>query len=464
MLTPILLKYPRKGNYIHKTQSTSSFQALLVISMNMTADHIMDINWSSSLREVKRRQRENPWGESHICVPRTSQNGLIHMMIHTNRSALFRYYLFRFHCSDTYSNAVDVFCQCGGVWFYSSSERSFSNPVLLLEKCSNDVFSGPLYSKLKYIAVAVVQYSSISSIIFKYRLNRASVESFFHVSPVYPNQAVVVKQQFRGFQIFTKAIKLDNVSLHLPDASHTQFVSVNINFKHFTPEKGGCECEAIIWHVPYQRDEQSWCTSVVQKLNLIRKIFLSGGPFEIGWSFKIRPKLMRLDCIRCFASSLILFQLKIVYLDAYQESYNQTSSAHVHHTLLTGKYRSSRDSKFSYKKVKYWIYNRKQRAEDFEVRFYGRERRNTSSLSSSVTFTECVNGKKFIMQDTVYAGSTVHHLSQGCVNDCLISITANEGGSNDKSLWVYFKFFRLQTHISYNVNHYTPKANNGLQR
>ena len=459
-LTPILLKYSRNGNYIHKTQSTSSFQALLVVSMNMTADHIMDINWSSSLQEVKHIPRKM-YRQTKYNITHTSQNGLIHMMIFTNSSALNRNHLFRFYGPDTYSNAVDLFCQYGGFWLYSSSERSFTNPVLLLEQCSNDTFSGRLYSKLMYVAVVVVQYSSISSVTLEYVLENGEFdESNFYVSPVYPNQAVVVDQQFAVLQIFTEAMNLNNVSLYLTEASHEEFMEVYINFKHFTPEKGGCVCEAIVWYVPYQPDERSWCTSVVQKHNLTKKTLLSGrhiAPLEI------KPKLARLNCKRCFASALILFQIQTSdHSDGYKYKVFSNQTNYVFQNLFSYSY--SRHNHCN-RKVKYWI--RKYSAEGFEVRFYNRERKNSSSLSSTVTFAECVNGKKFIIQDTVYAGSTVRHLSQGCVNDCLISITANEGGSSDwhLSLLVSFQFFPLKAHTSYNVKrYYTAEGDRGFQR
>ena len=69
------------------------------------------------------------------------------------------------------------------------------------------------------------------------------------------------------------------------------------------------------------------------------------------------------------------------------------------------------------------------------MKIFTRDKKNSSSLSSHLTLSECVNGKKFIMQKTLYAGSSMRHLSQGCVNACLISVTANQEGSNSKGYY-----------------------------
>ena len=251
--TPTLFNYNRFGNNSHGI-STSSFQAVLIVHINTTQEHVLCVNWSSHMMVMQNKLFTFMYGTGH-----TSQNGLIYLMSHMNdhRITLNSY---SFNGPDTFSNDIDLFCQYGGIWLYSSSEKTFANPVLLLEQCTNEGFRGQLYSKLQYFAFVVVQYTGISISTLKYCLDKNSRHPslpIFDVSPVYPDQTIILEQQFLILQIFTGVRKLDNVSIYITDASNTHdIVATKINFKHITPEKG-CACKAIIWYVSYLLDEQS---------------------------------------------------------------------------------------------------------------------------------------------------------------------------------------------------------------
>ena len=170
-LTPVLVQYSRSDKSIHETLSTSSFQALVVVSENLAAEHFVSMNWSSRLKEVS---SGGSWWTHGFPTTTfrhgTSQNGLIHMSIHESYDylRLLPDSFLSFKGPDTYSNDVDLYCQYGGFWVYTSSDRLFTKPVLLLQHCSNYTFSGKSYSKLKFRAIVVVQYVSISSIQFSY--------------------------------------------------------------------------------------------------------------------------------------------------------------------------------------------------------------------------------------------------------------------------------------------------------
>ena len=92
LLTPMLSRYNINGNnYTHETRRTSSFQALLVVSMNTLVHDTASASWSSHIKKVEAVHRC-----SHKIVPYVStictghyfrtgwtRHGLILMMIHT---------------------------------------------------------------------------------------------------------------------------------------------------------------------------------------------------------------------------------------------------------------------------------------------------------------------------------------------------------------------------------------------
>ena len=69
-------------------------------------------------------------------------------------------------------------------------------------------------------------------------------------------------------------MKVDNISLQLTSSSRSNGMWAEIYFRHITPEEG-CVCEAIVWHTSSLHNEQSWCTSEVQKSNVLEKTILS---------------------------------------------------------------------------------------------------------------------------------------------------------------------------------------------
>ena len=267
-LTSMLSLYNTDGRNF--TCKTSSFQALLVVSINITTEHMASIRWSSHIQEVE----GNCWILRSYCNNwNTLRPGLALMVIHTNDTGIYGM-SYRFNGPNTYSNAVDVFCQYGGMWLYSSSERTFTNPTLMLEKCTNKRFSDVLYSRLKCFARVVVQYPGISKSMIQYftKPKHQSAPNFY-VSPVYPDQTIVIEQQFYILQIFARLENLHNVSVYLTDSSYINDITVaDITFRHITPEES-CTCEAIISHI-HVHDEQKWCTTSPEH-NVQRQILSS---------------------------------------------------------------------------------------------------------------------------------------------------------------------------------------------
>ena len=130
-LTPVLLNCNRYLSNTHEI-STSSFQALLVVTTNITDEHVLSVDWSSHMKLVKSNCLHG-WVlflGNERCIEHPSKNELIYMMIHTNSDVItLSSYTFKGPNCNTYSNDIDLFCQYGGIWLYSSSDRTFINPV-----------------------------------------------------------------------------------------------------------------------------------------------------------------------------------------------------------------------------------------------------------------------------------------------------------------------------------------------
>ena len=351
-LTPTLSGYSRHGdNYKHETKNTSSFQALLVVS-KITAEQKTSVRWSSHLKEVKRRCFHGSWFSNKYCARPSAGQGLVLMMIHTNDNYLsFQQYSFTENINDTYSNAINVFCQYGGMWIYLSSDRTLTQPTLVLEQCSNEGFSDILYSELQYFAVVVIHYPGISEISLDYFLIQNSElqgPPNVFVSPSDSDQTIVVEQTFHILQIFTSVVKLDNISLHLADSSQPNgIMAVNIDYKHFTSEKQ-CTCEAVIWHAAYVHDEQTWCTPTSEAPDMQQKI-LSSIAGRLTFTYRetgiMKPKDIHLDCKGCFVSGHILFQLRQLILPDFTEILNQTKVTHALFLRYSFKYSTLNNKK-----------------------------------------------------------------------------------------------------------------------
>ena len=451
-LTPALVQYSRSDKAIHEVLSTSSFQALVVVGENLAVEHSVYMNWSSHLEVPKFPKRQTYWHKKYFPHTKfkhgTSQNGLIHLWMHQSDDfiRLLPNSFLSFKGPDTYSNAVDLFCQYGGFWVYTSSDRLFTKPELQLQQCSNYTFSGKSYSKLRYRAFVVVQYVGISSIQFSYsdvKPRLARIRNW----PYNDSRVRVAHYNFYDFhfqQIFSQDMRADNISLQLTGASQFNVMWVEVYFRHITPEKG-CVCEAIVSHTPSLHDGQSWCTSEVQKRNGLQKTFLSETYRRLEFR---KPQSLRLNCKKCFVSGFILFQMSQFII--------QSSQFHYHFQL--GPYSNV------YSNVKpgnKWLYLQSAESSEMKIFYDGLDKQHSNSPPSSyVTFSECVNGKKFIRQVTVYAGSPVYHLTQGCVNACLISIIANDYPSQPLTVWLYPR----PKHTAYTVKRYTTKADRDVQR
>ena len=398
------------------------------------------------------------------CNWQQSHPGLALMGIHTDDTAI-NIRSFRFNGPNTYSNAVDVFCQYGGMWLYSSSERTFTNPTLILEQCtmSNEMFSGMLYTRSKHFAVAVVQYPGINNCMIRYYtmpISKHHSAQNFDVSPVYPDQTIVLEQQFHILQTYIRLENLKNVSVYLTDSPYINDIKVvDIIFRHTTQEES-CTCEAIISHI-HVHDEQKWCTTS-QEHNIQRQM-LSSVAYEDGITYKItrilKPKHMHLNCKECIASGFILFQLEQIKLSKYIEVINQTMV-----TLVQPGY-FFKYSTLDYQSIKLWIHIKS--AENFKVRIFPDDSKKTSSLSSNVTFLECVNDKMFVIETTLYSRSSLQLLTQGCTNACLIAIAANGNCSNscsDQSLNLLIHLLPLQNDTSHHAKMYVIEAHEGVQR
>ena len=463
-LTPTLNDYNRHGNnYTHETRTTSSFQALLVVSKKITAEQKASVSWFSRvIGKVESKCSFGPFYTNNYCVKPSARNGLVFMEIHTNDYYLsIQQYSFNENMNDAYSNAINVFCQYGGMWIYSSSNKAFTRPTLMMEQCTNEVFSDVLYSEFQYFAVIVLQYRGISEISLNYFVIQKSehqVAPNIFVSPSYAHQTIVVEKKFHILQIFTSVEKLNNISLHLAESSQPNgIMAVNINYKHFTSQKQ-CACKAIIWHAPYVHDEQTWCNPKSEANHMQRKILSSvakGSTFAYKATGIMKPKDIHLDCKDCFLSGYILFQLKQLILPDFTEILNQTKVTHAFPGY------SFKYSTLKNKKVKLWIHMKS--AENFEVRMFPKNK-NASLMNSSVVFSGCVNGIKFEAQTTMQSGSSLHHLSQGCVKACLITVTANAKHQIDQSLDLVIQLLPLQNHTSDNVKFYIIGLNKGFIR
>ena len=351
------------------------------------------------------------------------------------------------------------------MWLYSSSERTFTNPTLILEQCTNEGFSVTLYTRSKYIAVVVVQYPGISKSMIQYHAHpKHQSVKYFYVSPVYPDQTIAIEQQFHILQIFTRLQNLQNFSVYLTDSSYiNDIMGVDIIFRLITPEES-CACEAIISHI-HVHDEQKWCTTS-QEHNVRKQILSSVANRIRSYTYRetsiLKPKHMYLNCKECFASGFILFELYQIKLSKYTEVINQTLVTHVQPGDFF-KY-----SSLGYRNIKLWMHIKS--AENFGVLIFPEYSEKTSSLSSNVTFLECVNDKKFVIEKTLYSGSSLQLLSQGCRNACLIAITANEKCNSiaysyiDDCLNLLIQLRPLQNDTIHHAKMYVIEAHEGVQR
>ena len=137
--------------------SSSSFQALLVLRMNFTNEQdVMLVNWTAhimdnvdeicSISGFNHDQRKE-------CSSSLKHNGITLMKIFTNDLLDFAHH---FTGPDTYSNEIDLHCQYGGFWLYSSADKAFTNPVLHIERCSHNISIDKFFSNLEFIAIVVV--------------------------------------------------------------------------------------------------------------------------------------------------------------------------------------------------------------------------------------------------------------------------------------------------------------------
>ena len=442
---------------------TSSFQALIIIAVNMiSTEYILSVSWTTHMEEINFGAcKQNYFTNHKQCFVYSSQNGLEHMAINNNDNAL-AINSYTFTGPDTYTNAIDSMCQYGGFWVYVSSHKEFNKPVLLLEQCGPlKGLLGTIFSPLKYMAVVVVQYSGISSSRLEYSFLRSpkTTPPNLLLSPVNRHQPIIVKSAFNVLHILTEIKNMNNFSIEFSlQSMQIGYLPFKIYFIHNTLAPD-CSCKATIWHIP-RVNERSWCTHVHHEHNALQQNIYSQLWEDFHGSTSVTKILnVTFNCKKCSITGITLLQLEQVRNDVFEEHRRNLNLLHIRPEFFR---RSYPFTLHRYRNVKIWLHV--NTTSEFEMKIFSPARRNPSSLSSTIIFSECVNVRKIHIKQTLHPGQHFRHLSQGCINNCFVTITANgdETGMkySDPSLKLKIKISPMHA-VDYNHRLYRIIGENG---
>ena len=433
-LTPVQWKYTRNNAIV--TCNSSSFQALLVLSMNCTnSQEVMLVNWSAHMMDDDAEPCRD--SKDHLntkeCSSSIQHNGITLIKIVTNDLLDFTHH---FTGPDTYSNEIDLHCQYGGFWIYSSADKAFTNPVLHVEHCSHNISIDKFFSNLEFIAIVIVQYTGVSSsrLEFTQKLQVRLYPVREHsdvtdpalsrpnlvISSINPRQILMLSHQFQVLQIGTEINQLSNIVIKL--SKTLNLFGLRLALTLYTAERN-CICEASIWYTQRSHDAKSVCNSGHENYRL-EQLTLSSKSQKTLKAFVVDPNNITLNCERCSASGFILFRATGVY-DSYSPLQHFTLM-HVQ-TNFFKRYSLSLSQKFVI-----WLKN--SSADYFNVKITLASYHYSYHWSVEITFSECIAGREVTIHKILHSTTTFHHLSQRCINACLITILKREQYSPDHSL------------------------------
>ena len=404
-LTPVLWKYTRHNAKV--TCSSSSFQALLVLSMNFINEQkAILVTWSTHImHNDAERCRSVGFGKRKECYSSIRRNGITLMKIFTNDLLDF---IHHFTGPDTYSNEIDSHCQYGGFWIYSSADKAFTNPVLHIEHCSHKILINTFFSNLKFIAIVVVQYIGVSSSKLEYTENLLTNPGLSRpnvvISSINQRQILMLSHEFHVLQIGTRINQFSNAVIKLSET--LSLFGLRVALMLYTVERN-CFCEASVWYIPRSHDDKSICNSVHENDRVEQRTLSSKSQRTLN-AFVMDPRNITLNCERCTASGFILFWAIGVY-DSYSTPQDVTLM-HVQTNFFKNYSLSVRQ--------KFVIWLKNSSADHYDVKI---KSGLYPHIYHWITFSECIAGKEVTIHRVLHRRGTFRHLSQRCSNACLIT-------------------------------------------